>query len=237
MALKPVKPEFEDRPLSPVRKAIADRVAASARELPVFHLHAEVDATGLLAARVAAKREAQGARAPSHNDFIIKAVATVLPRHPVLNAWFEDDTIRVAKQVNVGFAVAAAEGVLMPTVFEADRKPVTQIAEETAEMISLAREGKLRASLQTGATFTISNIGPAGIDAFNAIISPPQTAIVALGSVAERPVATDGRLEVRQTVHLTLTVDHRAVDGVDGAKFLAGLKKEIEGLAWPMTAD
>ena len=142
MPIKPVKPEFEDRPLSPVRKAIIDRVVKSAQEAPVFHIHAEVDATALLAARAAGKAASTSGSAPSYNDFIIKATAGVLKRHPVVNAWFEDDTVRLAQHVNIGFAAAAAEGVLLPTVFEADKKSILQIADETREMVGLARDGK-----------------------------------------------------------------------------------------------
>ncbi|HQK96056.1 MAG TPA: 2-oxo acid dehydrogenase subunit E2 [Armatimonadota bacterium] len=230
--LRPVKPEFEDIPLTPTRKAIAERVLQSAREMPVFHIHAEVDATAVLAARAAAKNEL-GQEAPSYNDFILKAVATTLRRHPRLNAWFENDVIRVAKQVNLAFAAATPEGVLLPTVFEADRKTLEEIAAESREMIAMARAGRLRASLQAGATFTVSNIGPVGIDAFNAIISPPQVAILAIGSVLEKAAVVDGSLGVRSVASFTLTVDHRAIDGADGAAFLADVKKALEAQTWP----
>lgn len=230
--LRPVKPEFEDIPLTPTRKAIAERVLQSAREMPVFHIHAEVDATAVLAARAAAKNEL-GPLAPSYNDFILKAVAITLRRHPRLNAWFENDVIRVAKQVNLAFAAATPEGVLLPTVFEADRKTIDEIAAESREMIAMARAGRLRASLQAGATFTVSNIGPVGIDAFNAIISPPQVAILAIGSVLEKPAVVDGSLGVRSVASFTLTVDHRAIDGADGAAFLADVKKALEAQTWP----
>jgi len=233
MPLRPTKPEFDDIPMSAVRKAIAERVLTSLREMPVFHLHRLVDATALVAAREQAKTEVAREELPTYNDFLIRIVARALRSHPRLNAWFEVDTIRIARHVNVGFAVAAEEGVLLPVVFEADTKPLRQIAEETREMVSLAREGKLRASLQQGATFTISNIGPVGIDAFNAIISPPQVAILAVGSMTRRPAVVGEHVEALPAMNLTLTVDHRAIDGADGAQFLAEVASGIEAVSWP----
>jgi len=141
--------------------------------------------------------------------------------------------VRVARQVNLAFAAATPEGVLLPTVFEADRKTLVEIAAESREMIAMARAGKLRASLQAGATFTVSNIGPVGIDAFNAIISPPQVAILAIGSVLQKPAVVEGSLQVRPMASFTLTVDHRAIDGADGAAFLADVKKALEDQTWP----
>jgi pyruvate dehydrogenase E2 component (dihydrolipoamide acetyltransferase) len=232
MALKPVPLVFEDVPLTPVRKAIGDRVLITTREAPVFHLQREVDASALIAARGAAKA-AGGEIVPTYNDFLIKAVAGALVNHPSMNALFVDDVIRMAKPVNLAFAVATEKGVLLPVVYEADAKAVAVIAEETREMVDLARRGRLRASLQQDATFTISNIGPVGVDSFNAIISPPQVGILAIGGMAPRPMVADGKVEARPTLRLTLSVDHRAVDGGDAAPFLAAVADGILAIAWP----
>ena len=221
--------EFETIPLSAIRRAIVERVVESHRSIPVFHMHAQADATALMAAREARKQPGSTATVPTYNDFVIKIVAGALLTHRRFNAWFDpEEGLKIARQVNVGFAVATEHGVLLPTVFDADRKPVEAIAEETRELAGLARDGRLRASLQMGATFTISNVGPGAVDAFNAIISPPQTGILAVGALAPRPVVVGDQIAVRHTLNLTLSVDHRAADGRDGAAFLATVKRGIE---------
>lgn len=208
--------------LTPTRKAIADRVSQSKREIPEFLLHSHVDAEPVMELREALKKRF-GAPAPSLNDIIVKLCGSVLPRHPTLNAAFVDGKIRLYQEYNVGFAVATEAGVLVPVVRNANLKDLVTIAAETREMIDLARRGRLRASLQQGGTFSISNIGPGSVDAFNAIISPPQTAILAIGTLAPRPYVVGGELTVRRTLNFTLTVDHRAIDGADGAAFLGSL--------------
>jgi pyruvate dehydrogenase E2 component (dihydrolipoamide acetyltransferase) len=212
--------------LSPIRKAIADRVVASHTEIPVFHIHAEVDGGPILELRSRLKDEWE--EAPSVNDIILKCCAAVLPDHDVVNAGFVDGKVRLYKEVNVGFAVATDKGVLVPVVKGANEKSLADVAEETRDMIAQARKGRLRASLQQGGTFSISNIGPGRVTAFNAIIGPPQTAILAIGALAKRPFVVDGELAVRSTMWLTLTVDHRAIDGADGAEFLEALVAQFE---------
>ncbi len=212
---------FHEEELTPTRKAIAARVLTSRREIPEFHLHAEIDAEPLLALRADLKAKLKPA--PSVNDLLIKLVGVTLPRHPALNAAFVDEKVRLYEEVNVGFAVATERGVLVPVLREADAKPLARIAEETKEMIALARDGKLRASLQQGATFSISNMGPGSVDAFNAIISPPQTAILAIGALKPRPVVVGAEIAIRRTMWFTLTVDHRVIDGAMGALYLDAL--------------
>lgn len=230
MARKPYEPEFVEEELTATRRAIAERVSQSNREIPVFHMSVLADASALVAARGKLKRE-HGPNAPTYNDLLLKLVADVLPDHPRFNAWFQDGTLRVAKQVNLGFAVATDQGVLMPTLLDADKKDLLQVATETRQLVAMARDGKLRASLQMGATFSVSNVGPSAIDAFSAVISPPQTGILAMGSIVERPVAVAGKSSLRPTVWLTLSVDHRAADGMDAAEFLAGLRLALESLS------
>lgn len=225
---RPDEQEFELVPHTRTRQAIGDRTRESVTETPQFRVHKLVDCTALIAARQALKEAAPDVM-PTFNDFLIKLVADVLPKYPRFNAWWSPEGLKLLKQVNIGFATATDQGVLLPTVLDVGSKDLMAIAAETAEMVRMARAGKLRATLQMGAGFTISNIGPTGIDAFDAIISPPQTGILAIGSMMPRPVAEGNEVVVRQTMWLSLTVDHRSVDGADGAAFLADLAIAIAG--------
>ncbi|MGD8238446.1 MAG: 2-oxo acid dehydrogenase subunit E2, partial [Armatimonadota bacterium] len=202
MSPRPDDLDFEIEELTPTRQAIAERVSQANREMPVFLMHAVADASCLVAARDALKAAAKARisdpppRVPTYNDLLIKVVATALRHHPRFNAWYtEEEGLKLVKQINVGFAVATDGGVLMPTIADADTKGLDEIAAETAEMVDMARKGRLRASLQMGATFSISNVGPMDIAAFNAIISPPQTGILAVGSLMERPLVVNGAIE------------------------------------------
>lgn len=219
--------EFELAEHTPIRRAIGDRTLQSVNEIPQFRVQKQVLADELLALRKRLK-EADNGSVPSHNDILIKLVALTLRDFPRLNAWWDMAGLKLLKEINVGFAVSTDQGVLLPTVRAADTKSLEEIAAETREMIELARVGRLRASLQMGAGFTISNIGPVGIDVFDAIISPPQTGILAIGSIMPGPVVVDGELVVRNTMWLSLTIDHRSVDGSDGARFVAAVSKSIE---------
>jgi pyruvate dehydrogenase E2 component (dihydrolipoamide acetyltransferase) len=235
MSPRPDDLDFEIEEPTPTRKAIAERVSQANREIPVFLMHTVADATRLVAGRDEMKAAAKAQvgdtppRVPTYNDMLIAVVAKALSNHPRFNAWYSDDEgLKLVKQINVGFAVATETGVMMPTVADADKKGLDEIAAETAEMVDLARKGRLRASLQMGSTFSISNVGPMDVSAFNAIISPPQTGILAVGSLMERALVIDGGIQPRPTLHLTLTVDHRAADGLDGALFLRDIKDGIE---------
>lgn len=223
---RPDEQEFELVEHTRTRKAIGDRTLESANTTPAFRVHKLADATALIAARKALKAT-NPAIMPTFNDFLIKLVADLLPKYPRFNAWWTLEGLKLLKDVNVGFATATDQGVMLPTVLKASEKDLLTIAAETAEMVAAARQGKLRATLQMGAGFTISNIGPCGIDAFDAIISPPQTGILAIGSIMPRPVAEGDQVVVRQTMWLSLTVDHRSVDGADGGALLADLAVAI----------
>jgi pyruvate dehydrogenase E2 component (dihydrolipoamide acetyltransferase) len=234
------EPEFDPFEIPPQRKAIGDRVSMSRREKPTFDMLIEVRADAIVAAREQYKAEAGDRVLPTYNDIIIKAVGDLLPTYRVLNAWIDETGVKLLKPVNVGFAAATPQGVVLPTVFAVDKKTVWDIATETKDMVDLARNGKLRASLQMGAGFTVSNIGPVGVDAFSAIISPPQMAILTVGSMCLRPVvdggrawkpgqpAADCRIVAAPTVNMVLTVDHRAVDGAEAAPFLKDLRDRLE---------
>jgi pyruvate dehydrogenase E2 component (dihydrolipoamide acetyltransferase) len=224
---RPDQQEYTLLEQTATRKAIGERTLRSVLEKPVFWMQTQVDASALVDARTQ-RRNRGDDPLPSYNDFIIKAVALALRNHPRFNAWVAADGLHLLKHINVGFAVATDQGVLMPTVLDADVKALSAIAAETSDMIRLARAGKLRASLQMGAGFSISNIGPSEVDSFSAIISPPQTGILAVGALKPRPLVVDGQIVARPTLICTLSVDHIAADGADGARFLGEIKSILE---------
>jgi pyruvate dehydrogenase E2 component (dihydrolipoamide acetyltransferase) len=221
------EPPYEMIEHTKTRLAVGERVSRSTREKPTFRMWAEVDAGRLVAGREARKKGGQEP-VPTYNDLLIYLVARVLPRHPRFNAWYEETGLRSFKVVNLGFAVATEAGVMLPTLYDADKKSLEEIAVEAKQLTEQARAGRLRASLQMNAGFTISNIGPVAIDGFDAIISPPQTAILAIGPLADRPKVVNGKLEIRPTLSLVLTVDHRAADGAEAARFLVDIRQAIE---------
>lgn len=224
---RPDQQEYELKTITPTRVAIGDRTRTSMVEKPHFWMSTQIDVTGLVELRQDLRSKGNDV-VPSYNDYILKATGLSLRENPVFNAWVAEDGLHLLKNVNVGFAVATEQGVLMPTLFDADTKPMTQIANETRELVNLARIGKLRASLQMGAGFSVSNIGPAEVDAFMAIISPPQTGIVAVGALKNRPMVVGDQVMVRKSIICTLSIDHAAADGADGAKFLGDLKAKLE---------
>ncbi len=223
---RPDEQEFELVPHTRIRQAIGDRTRQSVNEAPQFRVQKMVIADALVAFRNRLK-QAGADPLPTYNDMLIKLVAATLPDFPRLNAWYAPEALKLLRDVNIGFAVDTEEGVLLPTVLNADEKSLAEIAAETAELVDLARRGRLRATLQMGAGFTISNIGPIGMDIFDAIISPPQTGILAIGSLIPRPVVVEGEVVVSSTVWLSLTIDHRSVDGADGARFVAAVAEAI----------
>jgi pyruvate dehydrogenase E2 component (dihydrolipoamide acetyltransferase) len=222
--------EFERVPHTRIREAIGDRTLQSVNEIPQFRVQKQVMADSLMDFRGRLK-EAGGEVIPTYNDIIIKLVAEAIQDHPRLNAWCDTEGLKLLDDINIGFATDTEDGVMLPTVFEADTKSLMEIAAETADMIDKARRGRLRASLQMGAGFTISNIGPIGMDIFDAIISPPQTGILAIGSIMEKPVVVDGQVRAGKTMWMSLTVDHKSVDGADGARFMADLAALLENPA------
>lgn len=222
--------EFELVEHTRIRQAIGDRTLQSVNEIPQFRVQKMVLAHNLVAFRTHLKQSGADPL-PTYNDILIKLAATALTRFPRLNAWHSPEGLQQLQSVNIGLAVDTEQGVLLPTVRDAGTKSLAEVAAETRELVSLARSGKLRVSLQMGAGFTISNIGPIGIDLFDAIISPPQTGILAVGSILARPVADDGQVVVRDTMWLSLTIDHRSVDGADGARFVAELAQTIEQMS------
>ena len=230
-APEPMAPgvEFEDLPLSQMRKTVARRLTESLGPVPHFFLTVDVDMTRALQARVRINEllAAQGAKA-SLNDMIIKAAAVALTRHPECNAWWQGDSIRRFNQVHMGVAVAVPDGLITPVVRDAHAKGLGQISTEIRELAGRAREKKLQPHEYTGSTFSISNLGMFGIEEFTAVINPPEAGIIAVGAVEERPVVVDGRVVAQPRMRITMSCDHRVIDGAQGARFLATLKSFLE---------
>jgi pyruvate dehydrogenase E2 component (dihydrolipoamide acetyltransferase) len=232
----------EVRPLSQMRKAIARRLTQSKQTVPHFYLSIDVDAEALvllrehinaeLAASTKRSESANGtATKPekvSLNDLIVKASALALTRVPETNAQFTDDAILVHQRVDISVAVAIPDGLVTPVVRDADKKSVVDIAREVRDLASRARGKKLRPEEMSDGTFSISNLGMFGIDEFAAVINPPEGAILAVGQVRDEPVVRDGEVRPGKKLGMTLSCDHRVVDGAVGAAFLAELRALIE---------
>jgi pyruvate dehydrogenase E2 component (dihydrolipoamide acetyltransferase) len=223
--------EVERIPLSNVRKTIARRLT-EAWQIPVFQLQASADMTRVNAL-VARLRERDPDVRITVTDVLTKISAQALMRHREVNAEFTEDAILLHPSANVGLAVAAPQGLVVPVIRSAERLSLTEIAGVRADLVGRAREAKLRADDLEGGTFTISNLGMYAVESFTAVLNPPQAAIVAVGATEERVVPVAGETVVRPMVTLTATFDHRAVDGAPAAAFLQTLKESLEdpGLA------
>ena len=219
--------DFKDLPLTQIRKTIARRLAESNGPVPTFFLTAELDVTRAAEMRTQLAEMGDEYKA-SFNDIVIKAVALALSEHPEVNAHWLDDRIRQFNRIHVAMAVAVEDGLITPVLFDADRLQLWEISGRARELAGKARERKLTPEEYTGGTFTVSNLGMFGIDQFTAIINPPEAGILAVGGVEEKPVVVDGRVEVRQRMRVTMSCDHRAIDGATGAKFLQTLRRYIE---------
>ncbi|GAB3978470.1 pyruvate dehydrogenase complex dihydrolipoamide acetyltransferase [Actinoallomurus acanthiterrae] len=221
-------PDVERLPLSRIRKVTARRLTESMQTTPHFYLTRIVDVGALLAFRKTLNQALDPAKV-SVNDLIVKACATALRANPVLNVSFTEDALLVHKRVNVGVAVALEDGLVVPVIRDADRKSVSQIGEETRELAGRAREQRLTPQEMSGGTFTVSNLGMFGVDAFTAVINPPEAGILAVGATRKDVVVgDDGEFTARDRLTLTLSVDHRACDGATGAKFLGELAELLE---------
>jgi pyruvate dehydrogenase E2 component (dihydrolipoamide acetyltransferase) len=212
--------------LTSTQKVIARRMAESKATVPDFQVRMEADVTDLLALR-AQMRAAQGA-APSVNDFVVKACGLALREHPRANGAYRDGAFELHGRVNVGVAVAGDGTLVVPTVFDADAKPVTQIAAETRALAGKVRDGTIMPPELSGGTFTVSNLGMLGVTSFTAVINPGQAAILAVGAAVERAVVRDGALVPRSLMDLSLSCDHRILYGADAAAFLARVRELLE---------
>jgi pyruvate dehydrogenase E2 component (dihydrolipoamide acetyltransferase) len=220
-------PDFKDVPLTNIRKVIAKRLGESIGPIPTFYLTAELDLS-----RVQEMRKAMAELGPefkvSVNDVLLKAIAVALSQHPEVNAHWNGDHIRYFNRVHLGMAVATDDGLIVPVIWDADRKRMSEISRDAKELAKRARERKLKPEEFTGSTFSVSNLGMFGIDQFTAIINPPEAGIIAIGTSEDKLVVIDGEAVVRQRVRLTMSCDHRIIDGAVGAKFLQTLRRLVE---------
>jgi len=227
---KPVSFEpsaYRDEPLSEMRRTIARRLVTSLGPVPHFFLTTEIDME-----RAADLRRSLNEIDPelkaSINDIVIKVAAAALMQHPQVNASFQEKTVRYYEHADIGMAVATENGLITPVIRSADVKSLSEIAVEARELATRARARKLKPEEYTGATFSISNLGMFGIDEFTAVINPPEGAILAIGAMSPKPVARDNQVAIRQTMRVTMSCDHRVVDGAIGAQFLQTFKKILE---------
>ncbi|HEX7422239.1 MAG TPA: dihydrolipoamide acetyltransferase family protein [Thermoanaerobaculia bacterium] len=221
-------PVLQDKkiPLSAMRRTIAKRLAESTGPIPHFYLTADYDVTNLLGMRLQLN-DIAGAKI-SVNDFIIRAAALALRHHPNVNASWGDDAITQHGAVHIGVAVATPEGLITPVIRDADQKSVPDIAQEVRALAEKAKNRKLLPAEYQGSTFTISSLGAWGIEEFTAIINPPNSAILAVGAAEARPVVIDRQVVIRDRMKITMSCDHRVVDGAIGADYLKTLRQYIE---------
>jgi len=215
--------------LSRLQQTVARRMAESKATAPHFYLSAEIEMTSAVAARARLKQSAsEGEPVPSLNDMVIKAAALALREFRRANGAYRDGRWELYERINVGIAVAAADALVVPTIFDADQKGLKQIATEARELARKVREGKVSPPELSGGTFTVSNLGMFGISSFAAVVNSGQAAILAVGEVAERPVVRSGELATAQLMGVTLACDHRILYGADGARFLARVRALLE---------
>jgi pyruvate dehydrogenase E2 component (dihydrolipoamide acetyltransferase) len=223
----PAPGEVEVVPLTNVRKTIARRLT-EAWTIPVFQLTVDADMTRILGVREQLVARAGDGAKPTVTDVLTKVAAIALMRNRAVNAHFSDEGISRFPTADIGLAVAAPQGLVVPVIRRAESLSVLEISKARAEVVGRARDNKLRREDLEGGTFTISNLGMFGVEQFIAVLNPPQAAILAVGATVEKPIARDGEVVVLPMLTLTLTCDHRAVDGADGAKFLTDLKAFLE---------
>ena len=218
---------YRDEPASEMRRTIARRLVTSLGPVPHFFLTTEIEMD-----RAAEMRKGINEVDPelkiSVNDIVIKVAAAALMQHPRVNASFQDKVVRYYEHADIGVAVAIEEGLITPVVRAADQKSLSEIAAEVRDLADRARHRKLRPEEYLGASFSVSNLGMFGVDEFTAIINPPEAAILAVGAMSPKPVVRNNELVIRQMMRVTMSCDHRVVDGATGAKFLQTFKKILE---------
>lgn len=214
-------PETKDTiPLTGFRKTSAERVSLSFRTAPHSTIVMEIDASKLAILRKKLK--------VSYNAILAKAVADALTEHPMINSTLSGDQIKIFRDANIGVAVATENGLVVPVVHSADKKSLTEIDKLLSQLTEKAKQGKLSREEISGGTFTITNLGMYGVDFFSPIINPPEAAILGVGRITEKPVAVGGKIETRPTLMLSLSYDHRIVDGAPAAEFLGKVRDKIE---------
>jgi len=223
------KGQVEHQDLSKTQQLIARRMAESKATAPHFYLRAVVDMSRAVEGRVKLKEGAvEGSVVPSFNDMVVKACALALREHPRANGAYRDGRFELYSRVNVGVAVAADDALVVPTVFDADKKGLRQIAQDSRELAGKVREGSITPPELSGATFTVSNLGMFGIESFSAVINPPQAAILAVGAIEQKPVARGGEITTAHLMKVDLACDHRILYGAPAAEFLARIRSLLE---------
>ncbi len=225
--------------LHPIHKLMAERMSHSFSTAPHFYLGVEVKAAALveLRERLLPICEEKAQVRLTFTDLLVKMLAATLRNHPLANATWEDGGIRLLSEINIGLATAVDEGLVVPVIKGADGLSLTDIAAARSDLAQKAKAGRLTLDEVTGGTFTLTNLGMLGVDIFQAIINPPQSAILATGRILERPVVENGEVVARPTMYLTLSVDHRVLDGATGARFLQELQTLIEDPYWFFLKD
>lgn len=218
--------QYGDMPVTQMRKVIAKRLGESLFTAPHFYLTMEIDMDVAIAARTSIN--ADGGVKISFNDFVVKACAVALRKHPMINSSWMGDKIAVHEAINIGVAVAVPDGLLVPVINNADSKSLSTINQEVKVLAGKAKDKKLQPQEMQGNTFTISNLGMFDIEEFTAIINPPDACILAVGSIVQKPVVKNGSIVIGNTMKVTMSCDHRVVDGATGAQFLQTLKSVLE---------
>jgi len=219
---------YHDETTSQMRRVIATRLAESIGPIPTFYLTVEIEMDNTLALRKQINSSVSEDQKISVNDIIVKAAAMALVKHPFANSSYQDKTIRFYQQADIGVAVAIEDGLITPVIRGANVKGFLEIAAEIKNLAAKARAKKLQPEEYTGATFSISNLGMFGIKEFTAIINPPEAGILAVGGAEQVPVVRDGEIVVRSIMNVTMSCDHRVIDGATGAKFLQTFKQMLE---------
>ena len=220
--------DHTERELSMMRKTIARRMALSKTTAPHFYLTTEIDMERALSMRQSLNELAADEAKISFNDMILKAVANALRQFPQMNVSYADETIRAHQRVHLSMAVALDDGLITPVIRDCDRKSLGEIAREAKELTERARSRRLKPEDYTGGTFSVTNLGMFDVEEFAAIINPPEAAILAVGTIKQQPVVVDGQLSIGHRMKVTLSGDHRAVDGATGARFLQIVKRLLE---------
>jgi pyruvate dehydrogenase E2 component (dihydrolipoamide acetyltransferase) len=214
-------------PIKGMRKVIAQKMVLSKNIAPHYYVSINVDMTEIV--RLKSQMAELGLETPpSYTDILIKVTATALKKHPIINSTISDDKIIINERINVGLAVSLDEGLIVPVIKDADKKTISEIALESKQLVDRAKTGKLLPDEYTGGTFTISNLGMFGVDNFTAIINQPENAILAVGRIVKKPVVVNDQICIRSIVNLTLSSDHRAIDGAEAARFLGTIKNILE---------
>jgi pyruvate dehydrogenase E2 component (dihydrolipoamide acetyltransferase) len=215
--------------LTRLQQVVSRRMAESKATAPHFYLQSEIDMSAAVEARARLKASApEGEVVPSFNDMVVKACAIALREHPLANGSYKDGRFELYSRVNVGVAVAARDALVVPTVFDADRKGLREIAADARRLAAKVRDGSITPPELSGGTFTVSNLGMYGVSNFSAVINSPQAAILAVGAINEKPVVRDGEIVVAHMLGVTLACDHRILYGAPAAEFLARIRALLE---------